>query len=110
MNKKVNTLDKFTDYTYGRGTGNTTRLVDHTIQILFEGKECLILDHYDFGNNRKANEALINRILRRLDIEHDITIENGKVSMCKVNEGITIELGRSVTNKVRLSITNENRG
>ena len=93
MNKKVNTLDKFTDYTYGRGTGNTTRLVDHTIQILFEGKECLILDHHEFGNNIAANEILLKKILRRLDIEHDMSPRKGNVSVnIRSGEGITIEL------------------
>jgi hypothetical protein len=71
------TLDE--DYIYdGRQVGNSTRLVDLAIQIIFTGKRCQVIDHH---GSREANENLAKRIMQRIQVEHprhakDITIDN----------------------------------
>ena len=53
-----------------RRDGNTTRLIDNAIQILYSGKVCVVLDHYDDGKYRNSNKLLFEAILKRLTIEH----------------------------------------
>ena len=62
---------------YRRRSGNTTRLVDAGIQIVFDGYICVCEDHYIAGNNRQANKRLFDLIIRRLKTEHNITIFDG---------------------------------
>lgn len=57
-----------------RAKGNTTRQVDEAIQLLFQGKEIKIEDHYQFGSSESANMNLFNRIAGRLYSEHGISI------------------------------------
>lgn len=52
--------------------GNTTRLVDHAIQIIFSGKKCIILDHYLNGQFRDANKRLFDLVFERLCREHNL--------------------------------------
>jgi len=52
-----------------RRSGNTTRQIDHAIQIIFSGKICFVRDHYD---TRQACEYQFNRILKRLSLEHNL--------------------------------------
>lgn len=53
-----------------RRDGNTTRLVDFYIQLLFRGYTVKCLDHHKLGEHRESNERLLNLILRRLALEH----------------------------------------
>ena len=53
-----------------RRDGNTTRLIDNAIRILFEGKICICLDHHEMGNNKMKNKRLFESVLRRLNSEH----------------------------------------
>lgn len=62
-------LDNLTELLY-RQNGQTTRLVDEYIQLLFTTGEIHIQDHYP---NRQANENLMERILDRLQHEHRMT-------------------------------------
>lgn len=41
------TLENASKITSIRRDGNTTRLIDNAIQILFSGKVCICLDHHD---------------------------------------------------------------
>lgn len=69
--------------------GNTTRIIDNIIQLLFEGKQVLIID-YPHPNlcNRKINKRLLELIKRRLYMEHNI-----KDKDLKINDSIlTIQL------------------
>lgn len=50
-----------------RQTGNSTRLVDHAIQLLFENRTILVRDHC---NIKEAHDNLYDRVLRRLQFEH----------------------------------------
>ena len=63
---KESTLENFTGLQLGRAVGNTTRLVDQAIQIIFSGKMCLVEDHYKMGQDRRANRALFFLIHKRI--------------------------------------------
>ena len=65
-------LDDLTELLY-RQNGQTTRLVDEYIQLLFTTGEIHIQDHYP---TREANENLMERILDRLQYEHRMTKDN----------------------------------
>jgi hypothetical protein len=65
--KIVTTMDNPPSLTYRRQDGNTTKLIDHAIQLLFEHKSVVIVDHYD---SKIAHEYLFERVLKRLEFEH----------------------------------------
>lgn len=67
---KISTLENFKGLSYGRATGNTTRLVDHAIQLLFEGKIIIVYDAWENGNHEQANKYLFERIIKRMNFEH----------------------------------------
>jgi len=70
MNKIIkSTLDSTKDYNLRR-KGHTTRQVDLAIQLLFEGYNVQVLDHFEEGNSDNANEYLLKRILDRMAHEH----------------------------------------
>lgn len=50
-----------------RGTGNTTRVVDNAIQILFEDGKVIV---EDFDKHKAATLSLIDRITKRIYNEH----------------------------------------
>lgn len=50
--------------------GNTTRIIDNAINLLFNGYTVIALDHYQNGLNRNANEKLFWGIIYRLKNEH----------------------------------------
>ena len=52
-----------------RRSGNTTRLVDNAIQILFNNQICIVEDHWTSTNNT-INSYLLNIIINRLKNEH----------------------------------------
>ena len=54
-------------YGVTRMIGNTTRLVDYYIQLLFTKKEITVRDHHD---NNAAHLELFNRIINRMESEH----------------------------------------
>lgn len=64
-----------------RRSGNTTRLADAIIQALFQGKKVSVIDHFDYGGNRSANELLFKKVFRRLEFEHGITEEHLEYKM-----------------------------
>ena len=51
----------------GRRVGNTTRIIDNAIQLLFEDGDIEVRDHY---NSHDSNNQLLSMILRRLELEH----------------------------------------
>lgn len=67
---KVSTLDGFENLKSRRCSGNTTRLVDHAIQLLFEGKIVIVRDAWEYGRHKQANEHLFERIIKRMSFEH----------------------------------------
>lgn len=50
-----------------RNAGNTTRIVDHIIQLLFAGHRVLVTDHTPFDAMHKRTASIV---LKRLSIEH----------------------------------------
>lgn len=64
-----------------RASGRSTRIVDESIQHLFEtpNEWITVIDHY---NSKMANMMLVKNIERRLKIEHNLEIDvrtvNGK--------------------------------
>jgi hypothetical protein len=79
-NKITSTLDGYKEIIDdGRQVGNSTRQIDMAIQIIFGGGECIVEDHHEMGNNRKANLNLYNRILNRLKMEHQWVFENKRI-------------------------------
>lgn len=95
-NYQITTLEGLADKTIvgGRRQGNTTRLVDSAIQDLFSGAKIKVLDHYDNGQNSKANLTLYNKILDRLNFEHKITTKfgNSQYKLALNRSELTIEL------------------
>ena len=69
--KEQSTLDGFLPNP-NRRSGNTTRLVDRAIQIIFNGDTCLVEDHYKNGEDKRLNKYLFYKILDRLDSEHSL--------------------------------------
>lgn len=49
----------------GRRKGNTTRLLDHYIQVLFESGEVVLIDHHS-----KGHDSLLERFKLRMKHEH----------------------------------------
>lgn len=78
--------------TYDRRDGNSTRLIDNAIQIIFEGKVCVVKDHHMYGAHREANQHLFRGILKRLASEHNLNwlIENKGIRID--NDKLHIEL------------------
>lgn len=82
--KKVTTLEgTFHKITTKRRDGNTTRLVDNAIQILFSGSICVVLDHHEIGRSYNANRHLFECILKRLRTEHRWLFEQNKIKFDK---------------------------
>jgi DNA topoisomerase VI subunit A len=57
-----------------RRIGNTTRIADNAIKLLFEGKKILVRDHYYINESRERTDIghkyLFDKILRRVKLEH----------------------------------------
>lgn len=63
-----------------RRTGRSTRRIDEAIQDLFTTGECRAWDHHP---TREASQFLMERVLQRLSIEHDLTVNNGSLKVDK---------------------------
>lgn len=70
-----------------RRTGRSTRAIDKAVQCLFTTGECRVWDHHP---TREASHHLMERVLQRLSIEHNMTVNNGYLSVNKSN--LTIRL------------------
>ena len=67
-------------FCFERRTGNTTRIIDWSIQELFTNGECFVVDHY---GTREASIYAYNITLSRLKNEHglqekDLILNRGK--------------------------------
>ena len=60
----------------GRRIGNTTRIADNAIQLLFEGKKVLVHDHAHKNRLISPNNYLLDMIRERLKFEHNIDRHN----------------------------------
>lgn len=67
----MSTLDtKDVLITNERRSGNTTRLCDKAIQMLFNGDICVVRDAHRNGECSVANRFLFRKVLQRLFNEH----------------------------------------
>lgn len=85
-NKIKNTLDGLF-FSSQRRSGNSTKQVDLAIDLLFDGHEVVVLDHYTWGQSIAANKLLFRRILKRIETEHqfsidDLILDESKLSIC----------------------------
>lgn len=64
-----------------RRDGNTTRIVDNAIQLLFRGERVVMCDHHEGGINRGANDHLTEIVAKRLSIEHGIAVNSQPVRL-----------------------------
>jgi len=53
-----------------RASGNTTRIINFAIEMLFRGITIKVEDHFENGTNSMANRMLADRIISRLISEH----------------------------------------
>jgi hypothetical protein len=53
-----------------RRAGNTTKLINKAIDIIFNGDICVAKDDYLEGKDAHSNQDVFNMILKRLEIEH----------------------------------------
>lgn len=58
----------------GRRSGNSTRLADHYIQVLFNTGKVKVIDHTDLGD-----KYLLDVIVQRLQREHRMNNKNFQV-------------------------------
>jgi tRNA isopentenyl-2-thiomethyl-A-37 hydroxylase MiaE len=64
---------------YKRRCGNTTRQVDEWVQQLFNGDDVYVVDHAHREGNA-ANRHAFDMLMRRLKIEHNLSIgENSRL-------------------------------
>lgn len=67
----------------GRRKGNSTRLIDYYIQLIFNNIDVGIIIHEEIGSkiqNKNASKLLFDRVLKRLKSEHNLKqIKNGKL-------------------------------
>ena len=83
--KKVSSLDGV-KYSSKRRDGNTTRIIDNAIQIIFNGDICVCEDNADY---KGANRNLFKRILKR--IYNEVLVEDEDLEIDKVKLEISIK-------------------
>lgn len=76
--------------TLKRRDGNTTRIIDNAIQVLFSKNSCIVADHYENGGDWETNEYLLKKILKRLSFEHYHIMKHVQVDKTRYPITITI--------------------
>jgi hypothetical protein len=66
------TLENWNGYVSSRRCGNTTRLVDHAVQMVFAGKIVVCFDHHEKGENMRENQRLLRLVMERMGREHNL--------------------------------------
>jgi hypothetical protein len=74
---------RINEYREVRRAGNTTRIANRIIEEVLTTKSAKIQDHFQ---SSQANEMLLDIVLRRLDNEHGIYIEDMDITKI-VNRG-----------------------
>jgi hypothetical protein len=104
----VSSLESFEGDRGSRRSGNSTRLVDHCIDMIFSGKVCLIADHYKEGNDIEMNVILFNKVLSRLKFEHKHLAYSNLLCVDRASNVIYIfeseEVGKKVNRKLSKDI------
>lgn len=86
MTKEVSSLHDFPQSAIapGRRMGNTTRAIDHAVQLLFMGHRVRIEDPWEWGGHDNANKDMFRRVLNRMNREHapiDIKFDSKKLTI-----------------------------
>lgn len=91
MKKNKNTIEGV-DINVFRKAGNSTRQIDAAINHLFNGLKVEVKDHWKDGTDKKCNIRLFERIIDRLESEHDLfSLRRNK--MIDINrQHLTLEL------------------
>lgn len=55
-----------------RASGNTIRMIDLAVQLIYDGYIVNIQDHYKNGSLKEANRELFDLIIKRLENEHNL--------------------------------------
>jgi hypothetical protein len=80
--KRITTLEGLIkgSITENRRSGNTTRLIDNAIQIIFSGNICVVKGHSNSDHvGNYENRELFNLIIKRLTSEHQYHIINNHI-------------------------------
>ncbi len=85
-------LESFATGSFSRRSGNSTRLIDHTIQLLFSGYRVIVKDHYEGGESFALNLRLYKKIIKRIQMEHLHLLENHKLVSTNDNDQIEMEI------------------
>ena len=72
MDKEIISTLAVEDIRKGRISGNSIRQVDFAIDKLYEGYRIKAEDHCQNGKDKKANRYLFDRIVKRLEFEHNL--------------------------------------
>lgn len=93
MNNKnemaISNLEGFEGFVPYRRAGNTTRLMDYTIQLILQGKKVKLLDHAFNGENSRCNLEFAYKVRKRLSVEHPnlkYIIDTSNVILIDYNE------------------------
>lgn len=72
MEKEIISTLAVEDIRPGRVSGNSIRQVDFAIDMLYKGNIVKVEDHSAGGEDARANRYLFNRIVKRLEFEHNL--------------------------------------
>jgi hypothetical protein len=91
--EKETTLENFNGkLTNDRRDGNSTRIIDHAVQIIFNQKICVVQDHWQNGRHDEANKDLFRRILDRCYREHRYLFNEKKLEFSTLKLEIWLNL------------------
>lgn len=72
MEKEIISTLAVEDIRPGRVSGNSIRQVDFAIDKLYEGYIIKVEDHFKEGEDESRNRYLFDRIVKRLEFEHNL--------------------------------------
>ena len=72
MDKEIISTLEVEDIREGRISGNSMRQVDFAIDKLYEGYKVKIEDHFKNGEDTQSNKYLFDRVIKRLELEHNL--------------------------------------
>lgn len=58
---------------FKRRSGNTTKQCNFAIEMIMSGHLVGIKDHFKNGENKNSNQFLFNKIIKRLEKEHNLS-------------------------------------
>lgn len=58
---------------FKRRSGNTTKQCDFAIELIMSGYIVKVEDHFENGENKQSNQFLFNKIIERLQKEHNLS-------------------------------------